>query len=63
MAILQGAFVGVALAFDPGLFLEGAAEVELRVDDRPVAVDLDAFELGVVAAAAGGRAYWTSARS
>ena len=33
---------------------EGAADVVLGVDDGPVAVDLDAFELGKVLAAAGG---------
>ena len=43
---LHGALVRVALAVDtPVVPLQGAADVELRVDDRPVAVDLDAFEL------------------
>ena len=50
----HGALVGVALAVEPLLAFEGAADVVGGVDDRPVAVDLDAFELGAVLAAAGG---------
>ena len=33
---------------------EGAADIELRVDDGPVVVELDAFELGKTAPAARG---------
>src|ERR1700683_1397219 len=49
----DGALEGVSLAIDPGVPFEGAAQVEPRVDDRPVAVDLDPFELGKVLASAG----------
>ena len=40
----------VTLAVDAGVPFQGAADVELRVDDRPVVVDLDPFELGKTAA-------------
>src|SRR3954447_3281353 len=51
---LEGRLVGVALAVHAGVPLQGAADVVLGVDHRPVAVDLDALELGIVPAAAGG---------
>ena len=51
---LEGRLVGVALAVEPGVPFQGAADVVLGVDDGPVAVDLDALELGKVLAAAGG---------
>src|SRR5271165_7332235 len=44
----------VALAIEPGVALQGAADVVLGVDDGPVVVDLDALELGEILAAAGG---------
>ena len=50
---LERALVGVAFALDAGVPLQGAADVVLRVDDGPVVVELDPFELGEVAAAAG----------
>src|SRR5712672_647008 len=47
------ALVSVSLAVKPELALQGAANVVLRVDDGPVAVDLDAFESRMGAAAPG----------
>src|SRR6476661_5730323 len=49
---LQRRLVGVSLAVQPRVPLQRAADVVLRVDHRPVAVDLDALELGIVPAAA-----------
>src|SRR5579883_2557504 len=49
----DGALVGVALAVEARVPLQGAAQVEFRVDDRPVPVDLDPLELREVPAAAG----------
>ena len=51
---LEGRLVSIALAVEPGMPFQGAADVVLGVDDGPVAVDLDALELGEVLAAAGG---------
>ena len=36
-------FVVVALAIQPGVLLQGTADVVLGVDDGPVVVDLDAL--------------------
>ncbi len=46
------ALVGVALAFDARVSFQSAADVESRVDNNPVVVDLDALELREVLAAA-----------
>ena len=51
---LGRARVCVTLAVEAGVPFEGAADVELRVDDRPVVVELDPFELGKTAASARG---------
>ena len=42
--------VGVTFAIDTRVPFEGAADIELRVDDRPVVVELDSLELGKTAA-------------
>ena len=47
------AFVDVSLTSHAGVPLEGAADVELGIDDRPVVVDLDSFELRKTARASG----------
>src|SRR5437763_481558 len=52
----QGALIGVPFAVEPLLPFEGTAQVVLRVDDGPVAVELDPFELGEVATAPRGLA-------
>src|SRR5208283_6175357 len=51
---LESRLVGVALAVEPRMSFQGTADVVLGIDDGPVAVDLDALELGEVLAAAGG---------
>src|SRR5208283_2375261 len=50
----ESRLVGVALAVEPRMSFQGTADVVLGIDDGPVAVDLDALELGEVLAAAGG---------
>src|SRR5262249_34180839 len=47
------AFVGVTLAVEAAVTLERAADVVFRVNDRPVVVELDSLELGVIATTAG----------
>ena len=44
--------VRVPLAVDAGVPFEGTADVEFRVDDRPVVVELDSLELGKTSLAA-----------
>ena len=55
---LEGRLVGVSLAVEPGVPLQGAADVVLGVDDRPVAVDLDALELGKSLPPPAALVYW-----
>src|SRR5208337_3288519 len=50
----ESRLVGVALAVEPRMSFQGTADVVLGIDDDPVAVDLDALELGEVLAAAAG---------
>ena len=49
-----GVLLGVAAAADGFVAFQGAADVERREDDGPAAVDLDAFELRLDLADAGG---------
>ena len=51
---LECRLVGVTLAVEPRMSFQGTADVVLGIDDGPVAVDLDALELGEVLAAASG---------